>query len=83
MEKGSQQGLLISRAAQRIGDRAAQVQDMTGHEVGQVGVLGAVPYLFVGVEFGGVGGQPFDRQAPSPKFCFSSLISISMDQRRR
>lgn len=35
-----------------------QLSDLVGDEVGQVAVLGLVPHVLDGIEFGGVGRQP-------------------------
>ncbi len=44
----------------RAVDMNLKLLDVLGDEVGQVGVLGAVPDLLDGIELGGVGGQPFE-----------------------
>jgi len=49
-------------------DLQAHVVDVMGEIVGQVRVLGVVPYLFDGVELGGVGRQPFDRGPAGASF---------------
>jgi hypothetical protein len=68
LEERSQQVLIRLDAADRPGDRLPQMQGVVGDEVCQVRVLGVVPDLFVRVELGGVGGQPFDADSPTEAF---------------
>jgi len=55
---------LSTRGPDRSGDRLAQRSDVVGFVVGQVGVLGVVPDLLHGIEFGRISGQPFDLDLP-------------------
>ena len=78
-EERSQQGLLSPRPSQGVSQCVAEFVDILRDKVGQIGVLGAVPYLFIGIEFGGVPGQPFDLDS-SPESPLQSFGGAAMDR---
>jgi hypothetical protein len=59
--------------------RKLKVDKALRDKVGQIAVLGAVPYLFIGIEFGGVRGQPFDLDS-SPESPLQSIGGAAMDR---
>lgn len=54
--------MLRASPSQRLADGSAQMVHVLSDEVGQVGVLGSIPQLLIGIEIGGIGWQPFDVQ---------------------
>ncbi len=59
LKKRAQQRLLRTAFSQRLADRSAQMPDILGYKVGQIGILGPVPHLFDGIKFRSIGRKPF------------------------
>jgi len=62
-EERTQQGWLSLGLAKRLSHGLSEVWDVLRNEIGQIGVLGPRPDLFIRIEFGGIGGQPFNPQS--------------------
>src|SRR4030042_4344221 len=67
-EERTQQGLLGPGPLERVVNGLPEVGDILRDEVGQIAVLGLRPYLFIGIEVGSIGRQPFNPQSPWESF---------------
>ena len=56
-----------------------QLPDVVGNEVGQVAVLGLVPYVLDGIEVGGVGRQPLHLEPVAARL-FQATYGRTMDR---
>lgn len=63
VEERTQQRLLRTAISQRLANGSAQMPDILRNKVGQIDIFGSVPHLFVGIEFRGIGGKPFDENS--------------------
>jgi hypothetical protein len=63
VEEGTQQVLLTTTATKATADGSAEFSNVVRDVVGQVPVLGAGPYLFSGIKFWCIRGQPFEIKA--------------------
>ena len=70
-EERTQQRLLRSAFSQRLANGSGQMLDVTWNKVGQIGILGPVPHLLIGVKFRCVWGKPFDDNSLFKSLCQS------------
>jgi len=71
-EERTQQRLLRSAFSQRLANGSGQMPDVTWNKVGQIGILGPVPHLLIGVKFRCVRGKPFDDNSLFKSLCHST-----------
>jgi hypothetical protein len=83
-EERSKQGLLAACVAQRVGYGAVQGKNIAGDEVGQVGVLGSIPYLLIRIKFRSISWQPFKLQSFGKTLkrsaCSAAVYRVTVDE---